>query len=318
MATTSYGYPGSINAAALAIWAPNVAGAQYSVDGPSDCKAIVGTGDRGIQIKTGTIIGDGIVDIFTTVTNLNLASVASGDRWDMIVCRRTWSSTPGASTSVFTIIQGSATKGLPSRNNNKGVQSDQPIALVRVRAGSTSIQEIVDLRCWAHNGGVYAMDELVKSYLDQPGTHLTIGEVSWVRIVSPGVTTNDVAWLQVGGSSSINLFNRGSQSIGNPSKSGTSGFLIQSGQELTTIESNDFGRLFFPTPFPNGLLTCFFQPAADNSFNDANIAIAGSDFSGSPANKTFVAFRLYGASGGTRHKDWDGATIRYNWLAIGY
>jgi hypothetical protein len=307
-----------VNAAALATWLPNVAAAQYSVDGASDCKVIVGTGDRGIQVKTGTIIGDGIYDIFSSVTNLNLASVASGSRWDMIVCRRTWSSTPGASTSVFTIIQGSATKGLPSRNNNKGVQSDQPVALVRVQAGSTSIQEIVDLRCWAHNGGVYAIDELVKGYLDQPGTHLTIGDKAWVRVVTPGVTTNDSSWVEVSGSNQINLYDRGSQMPGNASKSGTAGFLVQAGTSLITTNAQAQGILTFPTPFPNGLLTITMMSADDSLFNDMNIVLPGAGISGTTAGKTSVLFWIYGASGGVRHRSWPNKQIRVNWIAIGY
>lgn len=318
MADTSYGYPGTIDAAALAKWAPEVGGAQYSVAGVNDWKVIIGTGDRGIKVKAGTGLGDGILDIFNTDTNLNLAAVSSGDRWDLIVCRRTWSSTPGSSTSVFAIIQGSATKGLPSRNNNKGVQADQPIALVRARSGSTAIQEIVDLRVWAHNGGAYAIDELVKTYLDEPGTHLTIGDTAWVRTVTPHATSNSAAWIQTSGTSSFNLFNRGSQSMGNPNKAGSSGFLMQAGQAFVTTDSNAFGHITWPSPFPNGLLTCMLMSADDVLFNDANLVLPGSRAGTAPANKTSVTFNVYGFGGGARHRTWPNEQLRVNWIAIGY
>jgi len=318
MADTSYGYPGSIDAAGLAKWVPNVGAAQYFVTGANDAKVTLGSGDRGVSIRSGTVGGDGILDIFNGNTNLNLASVGSGSRWDMLVCRRTWSSTPGASTSNYTIIQGSATKGLPARNNNKGVQSDQPIALCRVTAGQTQVQEIVDLRCWAHNGGLYAKDELVKGYLDEPGTHLTIGDKTWIRTVSNGVSSDSVAWVEAGGANSINLYNRGSQMRGNPSVSGTQGFLIQAGESFVSTDSNGFGKITWPTPFPNGVLTVQLMSSDDTLFNDANLVIPGSNWGAAPANKTFAVFNVYGASGGIRHKDWPNKTLRVTWFAIGY
>lgn len=317
MADTSYGYPGSVNAAALATWLPNVAAAQYCVNGPVSGRVIKNTiGDRGVTVLPGSLIGDGIYDIFNTGTDLNFASVSSGSRWDMIVCRRTWSS----KTSIYTIIQGSATKGLPARNNNKGVITDQPIALCRVQAGSSTVQEIIDLRTWAHNGGVVANDELVKNYLDEPGTQLTINEDVWVKVITTTDSSNSSSWMKLAGYGQISLWGRGSQSKGNASVPTAVGnaFLVQSGQSLVTTDHNAFGRLIWPKQFPTGLLSCFMQPADDNLFNDLNICIAGASWGTKPAHEYSVAFRIYGASGGIRHHDWPNKTIRLNWLAIGY
>ena len=130
MADQHIGYPGTVNSAQLANWMPNVAAAQYSVEGLTHAQVVTNAiGSRGVTVKAGTVIGDGIMDVFENDTNLNLGSVASGspDRWDMIVLRRTWSATVGASTSIYTVIPGGPNKSLPSRNNNKGVLSDQPI-----------------------------------------------------------------------------------------------------------------------------------------------------------------------------------------------
>ena len=317
MADTSYGYPGSVNAAALATWLPNVAAAQYCVNGPVSGRVIKNTtGDRGVTVLPGSLIGDGIYDIFNTGVNLNLASVSSGSRWDMIVLRRTWSS----KTSIYTIIQGSATKGLPARNNNKGVLTDQPIALCRVQAGSSTVQEIVDLRVWAHNGGCVANDELVKNYLDEPGTVLNINEDVWVKVITTTESSNSSSWMKLAGYGQLSLWGRGSQSKGNsttPSDLGNA-FLVQSGQSLVTTDANAFGRVFWPKQFPNGLLTCFFQPADDTQFNDLNICIAGSSWGTRPANEVYAAFRIYGARNGVRSNDWPNKQIRCNWLAIGY
>lgn len=312
MADTSYGYPGSVNAAALATWLPNVAAAQYCVDGADSARVTKNTiGDRGLTVSAGELIGDGIYDIFNSGTNLNLASVSSGSRWDMIVLRRTWSS----KTSIFTVIQGSATKGLPARNNNKGVITDQPIALCRVQAGASDVKEIVDLRVWAHNGGAYAQDELVKNYLDEPGTHLAIGNKAWVRTVG---TDNSTGWVEAHGFDSINLFDRGSQMPGNASKTGNNGFLIQAGTSFVTTNSQGHGILTFPTPFPNGLLTCTMMSADDRLFNDMNIVLPGSAISGVTAGRVSVLFFIYGASNGVRHREWPNKRVQVNWIAIGY
>lgn len=187
------GYPGSVGSADLAKWITNMI-AQYSVDGPNDCKVVVTGGTRTAQVNPGMIIGDGVYDIFESPTPLTFASVGSGDRWDMVVLRRTWSATPGSSTYVFTIIQGSANKALPTRINNKGIQTDQPIALCRIRAGQNAVQEVVDLRVWAHNGGAWAVDDLVKDYLNEPGTHININGIRWYRSVTPSPTSNAAAW----------------------------------------------------------------------------------------------------------------------------
>ena len=164
MADQHIGFPGTVNSAQLSTWVSNVGVGQYHVEGLEDARVVTSTvGDRGITIKPGKVIGDGVMNIFENNTPLNFASVASGspDRWDMVVLRRVWNATPGSSTATYTIVQGGPNRSLPARNNNKGVIADQPIALCRVKAGSTVVQEIVDLRCWAHNAGMVALDKLV-------------------------------------------------------------------------------------------------------------------------------------------------------------
>ena len=194
MADQHIGFPGTVNSAQLPLWLPNM-GAQYSVEGPNDAKVVIGTGDRGILVKKGTIIGDGITDIFENDTPLTLAAASgTNDRWDMVVLRRTWNATPGASTSVYTVIQGGSTRTLPTRNNNKGVLADQPVALCRVRGGQTAVQEIIDLRAWYSNAGYFALDPLVLNYLSEPGTRVNIAGTTWTLKVNADPVNNTVSW----------------------------------------------------------------------------------------------------------------------------
>jgi hypothetical protein len=320
MANQHYGYPGSVNAAASAVWLPNVGAGQYCVVGANSGKVVTNSsGDRGLAVRAGTVVGDGILDIFETDTQLNLAAAGSGSRWDMVVLRRTWSATPGASTSVYTVIQGGPNPTLPTRLNNKGVQSDQPIALCRVQAGQSAVQEVVDLRVWAHNGGSYAVHDLVRNYLDEPGTELTIVNKQWIRKVNPSATSNTLEWVEGPGMSQIPLYDVGGAPMGMASPPASmNNFLIQAGSSLVTTDANAYGRLTFPTPFPTGLVTVILTGGNDHEFADMNIAPAGANWGVRPANKDYVAFNIWGAVSGTRTKNWPNRTIRVNWIAIGF
>lgn len=338
MADAHVGYPGSVSSAELADWLPNAGAAQFSVDSPNSARVLIGgTGSRAVTVKHGTVIGDGILDIFDDDMNLNFGSVSSGspDRWDMVVLRRTWSATVGASTSIYTIIPGNANRSLPSRNNNKGVLSDQPIALCRIRADNTNVQEVVDLRCWAHNGGVYAVDNLVKSYLDQPGTHLTIGRESWVRTVNNGPSSSDAAWVSASSLDAIRLFGATQKVLmgtpaGDVSVGNNAPFFVQAGTTVQTSDGQGYGRITFPKPFPHGLLTI----QAMNGDHWASGAMwfmsAGGAF---PANNNGA----FGSAGWGNRSEWVYAVIaqnpdndnvdrnsgknrlhRINWIAIGW
>jgi len=165
-----------------------------------------------------------------------------------------------------------------------------------------------------------ANDELVKNYLDEPGTTVTINEDVWVKVVTTTESSNSSSWMKLAGYGQISLWGRGSQSKANPSPPTAIGstFLVQSGQSLVTTDHNAFGRVVWPRKFPTGLLTCFFQPADDTIFNDLNICIAGASWGNEPAHDYSAAFRIYGARNGVRDSNWPNKTIRLNWLAIGY
>jgi hypothetical protein len=283
----------------------------------NSAKVITNTsGSRGITIKEAIICGDGIMDIFEDDSTMNLNSVASGNRWDMIVLRRTWNATIGASTSIYTVIEGSSSKSLPARNNNPGVIADQPIALCRVSAGQTAVQEIIDLRVWAHNGGMYAKDDLVRSYITAPGTCITIGDVTWVRRVTNGSVNDSTSWIEVGRLGSIDLFGVGSSLTGGVSVS--KNFLIQAGTTVQDTDANGYARLTFDQPFPNGLLTVIAMNGDDFAVPRAFPSTAGGTGFGTAGsgNKNQWVYRLLRTDGGgdayrNRHH-------RINWIAIGW
>lgn len=291
MADQHIGYPGTVNSAQLANWMPNVAAAHYSVEGLTHAQVVTNAiGSRGVTVKKGTVMGDGIMDIFENDTNLNFGSVATGspDRWDMVVLRRTWSATVGASTSIYTIIPGGPNKSLPSRNNNKGVLSDQPIALCRIKAGNANVQEIIDLRCWASNGGVVAVNDLVMNYLDQIGTSLNINGKQWVKIVS--ANSASTSWVALTTQGTIDLGGVGSSLTGgvNVNKD----FIVQAGTISQKTDSAGYGRVTWDTPFPNGCL--------------AVVGFDGDDWAGTGSLLVASAGRsdVFGPSGYGGKNDW--------------
>ena len=192
-ADTNIGFKGQVTSANT----PLIFGrpARYSVEGAGDLKVTKGgTGTWAVTVAAGTAWGDGVLSTWNGSTNLNGTSVSTGDRWDTLVIRRTWqpSSTP-TGTSVLMLLAGGSAKALASsRTTDAGnTTSDQPIALVRFTAGQTAAQEVVDLRCWSHNGGLYAADQLAQTYLTDPGATFVTGSTLYVRVVTAAGT---VGW----------------------------------------------------------------------------------------------------------------------------
>lgn len=179
MAITSVGYAGTVDDTEWPLVTRYAGGATYNVAGSGDFAATPGVGDRAVQIAAGTAAGHGVVDVSDGPVTLLLPSVSSGDRWDLIGLERDWAS--GVSSIVR--VAGSASKAIPSRPDDPGVEDVQPLWLVRVRAGQTTVQEFVDLRVWVGDGGAFANDDLVRSYVTRVGTVLTIGSDVWSRVI---------------------------------------------------------------------------------------------------------------------------------------
>lgn len=179
MAIISVGYDGVINETQWADMIKKVGSCDYGVVDVNDWKVTAVTGaDRTISVATGKGWGHGIFDEITANVTLQLDSVSSGSRWDLIVMRRNWTGAGGLST--ITKVNGTTAKEIPaSRAIGPGVIDEQPIALVQVTAGQTQPTAIVDLRCWGSNGGLYAKDDLAKGYLNKVGAEVRIGLIVW-------------------------------------------------------------------------------------------------------------------------------------------
>lgn len=192
MAIVSAGYDGTVDEAQWAKMISKSGSSEYGVVGADDFKVSVSAGDRAVSVAAGKAWGFGVYDESDSGANLLLSAPATGSRWDLIVLRRDWQP-PGGNTSVA-VVEGTSVKGIPAGRitGQVGVQDDQPIALVRVAAGSTAVQEIVDLRCWARNGGVFVKDVLALGYLDSIGAVVSVGRHRYHRIIG----ANDMLdWL---------------------------------------------------------------------------------------------------------------------------
>lgn len=184
MTITSTFYDGTVDEQAWSEGVPRVGASEYGVVGVNDLRVTAVSGqDRTVAVAVGKAWGKGIHDIVDAVETVQLPSVSTGSRWDLIAVRRVWST----NTTTIVRIAGSGTRGIPAgRLTGFGTTDDQPLALVRVQKDSTVIQEIIDLRCWAGNGGMFAADKLALSYLEMPGAVVQVGEDRWFRTTSPG------------------------------------------------------------------------------------------------------------------------------------
>ncbi len=121
--------------------------------------------------------------------SVQLPSVGSGSRWDLITLRRTWTD-PGSVDVTY--VQGTPAQGIPAAAkvgvDFLGTEHDQPLALCRVTAGQTAVQEIIDLRFKA--GKVYAGASLL-GLPDEAGAEAVVGGVRY-RCQSAG---GNLVWL---------------------------------------------------------------------------------------------------------------------------
>ncbi|MEV8134288.1 hypothetical protein [Microbacterium aurantiacum] len=206
MVISSVGYPGTVDAEQWAQLVFRVGSARYGVDSYASWRVQTTAGTRAIQIPTGSGWGYGVRDISDSPETLNLSSVPTGTRWDLIVVRRNWST----GETTFAVVEGGSSRSIPARATSGGDIDEQPLALVRVDSGSSVVGEIVDLRVMCDLGGVIAFDELALSYLGFAGAELWIDGRVWRRIVGPtGVSTwaseprGDTGWLAEGVSFSV-------------------------------------------------------------------------------------------------------------------
>lgn len=188
MTVTSIGYDGTVNEAQWAKLVPSAGSSEYGVLGAGDWKVSAHPSiAQAVNIAPGTGWGWGVMDTTDSTITVQCDAITSGTRWDLIMMHRDW--TPPGGTTTGDKVTGTSTKQIPPRSTNPGVTDDQPIALVQWTAGQTQPTAIVDLRCWGGDGGVFAVDTLVLSYLTRIGAVVQIGTDWWVRSLDTNANT---------------------------------------------------------------------------------------------------------------------------------
>lgn len=297
MAFTSIGYDGTVNELQWAALVPSVGSSTYGVMGAGDLKVTAVPGQPlMVSVAAGTAWGHGVMDTEVANTTITCDAITSGTRYDLITVRRDWQPLAGGPTSIAKVT-GTGDKVIPgAREDTPGVIDDQPLALVQWTAGQTQPTSIIDLRCWAGNGGMVASDTLALSYLAKLGASVTVAGVTWNYV--PGA--NDVAsWVKASENGRIALFGHTAGLDGGTPPAGTL-FLDQRGTVSTN--TNGFGsqRLTWPKPFPNGLLS-FILMNGDSFSTGAGgtIAPAGGSGHGSSGggDRTSVVYEVFDKDG---------------------
>lgn len=188
----SLGYDGTVSETQIARMAHNF-GADYAVEGAADWKVTAVAGqDRTVAIAPGTGYGHFVRDTTDSIATIQLATITSGTRWDLIVCRRDWQ--PPGGVSTFEKVQGTSSKVIPSgRLVGPGVKDDQPLALVQVTAGQTLPTAIVDLRTWPSK--VITASDLLALPNAALGTEAVVSGTRYRRELD---NTNNLAWVIAG------------------------------------------------------------------------------------------------------------------------
>lgn len=298
MAFTSIGYDGTVNERQWAELVPSAGSSTYGIKDADDLKVTAVPGQPlMVSVASGTAWGHGVMDTEAANTTITCDSISSGTRWDLIALRRNWQPLAGGPTSAVKVT-GTAERKIPdAREDEPGVIDDQPLALVQWTAGQTQPTSIVDLRCWAGNGGLVANDVLALGYLAKLGASVTIAGIEWNYVVG----ANDVpSWVKASEVGKIPVYGTSNARAGAVPPAGTQ-FLVQAGTIVATSDGAGYGRITFPKPFPNGVI----YARADNGDQglDASrgtaisMPVAGAPDWPSPVSTGSFVYAVQGANG---------------------
>ena len=313
MALTSTFYDGVVTESDRA---KDLAGSpEYGVDGPEDFKVTAHPSiPYAVLVKAGRAHGHGVTDTAAEDQVVQCDTIASGIRWDLIVVRRNWQPELGG-PSTLEVIQAGTDPQIPEgRIVGPGVEDDQPIFLVKWQGGVSAPVQFIDLRVWAGNGGLYAKEDLVRSYMASVGTEININGTVW----SYQLGTNDLpAWVKVGEIGKIPLFGFGSSRVGGVPGAGVQ-FLVQTGTKVLTSDSNGYAAIDFPVSFPNGVLYVKAD-SGDASIDSArgtaiSLTVAGAPDFPSPINLIRFFYAVQNKDG----TKIPGALHRADWIAVGW
>jgi hypothetical protein len=141
-------------------------------------------------------------------------------RWDLIVVRRNWQPSLGGPSTLVAMHAGGVPAIPAQRKVGPGVEDDQPLAFIKWQGGISAPVEFIDVRVWAGNGGLFAVSDLVRTYLTDVGTEVNIAGVNWALqiglndtatwVKSPDIaytalTPPDAGWTVSGGLSRVRM-----------------------------------------------------------------------------------------------------------------
>lgn len=200
MTIRSVGYDGSVGEADWAAYLAEGLGGPPTVTRPNDFRVNATTGMQ-VQVAPGTASGWGITDLSDAAESIQVEAVSSGTRYDAVVLRRDWagtSTTPTGAASggrtYIAVVKGGSSQIVPALQSNPGTVAEQPLALVRVTAGQTTVTVTDDLRVhYAKSGYVSSMLAMTGPL----GTQYTLGTTGRryvMRLSSAGVVTAQEEW----------------------------------------------------------------------------------------------------------------------------
>ncbi|MBW4094579.1 MAG: hypothetical protein HIU81_03890 [Acidobacteria bacterium] len=182
MAISSAGYPGTVDSIQYAKMSSSLGASTYGVSTPDGLKVTAHPSIAqavNIAPETTGFWGPGVFDTSDAIVTLVAEPVTSDTRWDLVVAHRDWTT----NETKLVLLKGSPAKQFPVRDEEPGVADDQPIWLVQWTAGQTKPTGMVDLRCWAGNGGIIAKDKLALGYLARLGAQVLVGSTQWRYVI---------------------------------------------------------------------------------------------------------------------------------------
>lgn len=198
MTFDSVGYAGTVSDAEWASKGQRST-ARYWVAGPGDlAPSVVSASARQVRLAAGSAGGYHIGDTEASQTDVTLPSLASGTRVDVAVLHRSWTpaGTPTGTTVVQVVSAATLAGALAGRAQSPGTTTgdDHPIAAyqISVSGSTTSVTLLADLRVWVGDGGATAMSDQVRTFLDDVGTRVVVGDVVWSRVMD--LTNGQPAW----------------------------------------------------------------------------------------------------------------------------
>ena len=200
MTIRSVGYDGAISEVDWAAYLAPYLGTPPGVAGANDFEVTPGQA-LSVRVAPGTAHGWGVTDVSDAAETITLTQATSGVRHDCIVLTRDWAATSVTPTGVPTggrtlieVVQGGSEATLPQLVVQPGVKTQQPLALVKVTAGTSSPSLAADTR-QTHAKAAYARSLLAMT--GPPGTRYTLeptGRRYVMRENSAGVVVAEPEW----------------------------------------------------------------------------------------------------------------------------